>query len=87
MDYWVVVCTIGKETDYKVVIVLVKKPYLYILTNMSLNLNSYCTRTVDCKTPTLSVFTHTHTTIYYIVDISLKKRSLPVLEYVVQFQG
>ena len=34
-------CTIEKEADYEVVIVIKKNPYLYILTNMSLNLNGW----------------------------------------------
>ena len=62
-----------------------KNPYLYILTNMSLNLNGYYTRTVDCKTSILSVSTHTHTQtkVCYIVDILLRKRHLPELKCVI----
>ena len=47
-----------------------KNPYLYTLTNMSLNLNGYYTRTVDYKINIVSFYTHT---VYYIVDISLRK--------------
>ena len=34
-------CTIEKAADYEVVIVIKKNPYLYILSNMSLNLNGW----------------------------------------------
>ena len=85
-----ILCTIGNEADYQVVIVLMKNPYLYILTNMLLNLNGYYTRTVDCKTSTLSVSTHTHThththtqihtTVCYIVGILLRERHYEIIE-------